>query len=153
MQISQTKKNEPDPHTFLIKLTPKKTFELLTQNDKAVLIDVRSTMEYLFIGHPKDSLHIPWIDEPDWNINPNFIDSVTKTVKNSCDKSESELEQPIILICRSGKRSIESGTYLVQAGFNNISYVDDGFEGDLDENHIRGNIGGWRYHNLPWEQC
>jgi hypothetical protein len=31
--------------------------------------------------------------------------------------------------------------------------VDEGFEGDLDDNHQRGNTGGWRFHGLPWEQC
>lgn len=137
----------------MTELTPKTALELLTNDQKAVLIDVRSTMEYLFVGHPKDSIHIPWVDEPDWNINPNFINSVIEAMKKSCDISESEFEQPIILICRSGKRSIESGIRLMQAGFNNVNYVADGFEGELDENHTRGNIGGWRCHNLPWEQC
>ena len=28
-----------------------------------------------------------------------------------------------------------------------------GFEGDLDENHHRGQLGGWRFCGLPWEQC
>jgi len=29
-------------------------------------------MEFLFVGHPKGSLSIPWIDEPDWKIDLDF---------------------------------------------------------------------------------
>jgi hypothetical protein len=31
--------------------------------------------------------------------------------------------------------------------------VDEGFEGDRDEDHHRSTLGGWRFHDLPWEQC
>jgi hypothetical protein len=31
--------------------------------------------------------------------------------------------------------------------------VGEGFEGDMDEQHHRSSINGWRYHGLPWEQC
>ena len=51
-------------------LTPKQAYELLQKNPRAVLIDVRSSMEFLFVGHPKGAIHVPWIDEPDWKINP-----------------------------------------------------------------------------------
>ena len=26
-------------------------------------------------------------------------------------------------------------------------------EGELDEDHHRSTIGGWRFEGLPWEQC
>ena len=29
----------------------------------------------------------------------------------------------------------------------------EGFEGELDENHHRSTLGGWRFRGLPWEQC
>ncbi len=54
--------------------------QLLKDNTKAVLIDIRSEMEYLFIGHPKGAIHIPWIDEPDWKINPRFAADVRKVM-------------------------------------------------------------------------
>ncbi|MBL8521822.1 MAG: rhodanese-like domain-containing protein, partial [Betaproteobacteria bacterium] len=28
----------------------------------------------------------------------------------------------------------------------------EGFEGELDDNHHRGTLGGWRKEGLPWEQ-
>ena len=59
----------------------------------------------------------------------------------------------MLLICRSGKRSVEAGELLVNEGFTAVYNIDEGFEGELDEHHHRSSIGGWRYHGLPWEQC
>ena len=42
---------------------------------------------------------------------------------------------------------------LTEAGFTNVYNIDEGFEGELDDSHHRGSVGGWRYHCLPWEQC
>jgi hypothetical protein len=30
--------------------------------------------------------------------------------------------------------------------------MEEGFEGDLDDQYHRGNINGWRFHQLPWRQ-
>ena len=59
----------------------------------------------------------------------------------------------IILICRSGKRSLEAGQLLLENGFDHVYNINEGFEGELDENHQRSTIGGWRFRGLPWEQC
>ena len=58
----------------------------------------------------------------------------------------------MILICRSGKRSVEAGEALEAAGFRRVYNVLHGFEGDLDESHHRGSRNGWRFEGLPWEQ-
>ena len=60
---------------------------------------------------------------------------------------------PIILICRSGKRSLEAGRKLIEAGFGEVFNVLEGFEGELDDDHHRSTLGGWRHAGLPWEQC
>jgi len=57
-----------------------------------------------------------------------------------------------VLICRSGNRSVDAGLALEAAGFSNVTNVLEGFEGDLDEKHQRGKLGGWRHAGLPWEQ-
>ena len=72
--------------------------------------------------------------------------------KNVCVEGD-EGSAPVILICRSGKRSKEAGQALIDAGISNIYHIDEGFEGELDENHHRSTSGGWRYHKLPWQQC
>lgn len=134
-------------------LTAIEALDILQSNPKAVLIDIRSTMEYLFVGHPVGSVHIPWIDEPDWTVNPHFVTEVRKVLLGGalCEPGEDCI--PLILICRSGKRSREAGKALLEAGLKNVHHVDEGFEGELDEHHHRSSKGGWRFRGLPWEQC
>lgn len=134
-------------------LTSQQTWKLLEEDHRAVLIDIRSTMEYLFVGHPKGSVHVPWIDEPDWTVNPHFVTEVRKVLLGGVVCELDEGCAPVILICRSGKRSKEAGKALIEAGFPAVFHVDEGFEGELDDQHHRSTLGGWRYHGLPWEQC
>ncbi len=134
-------------------LTPKQAWQLHLDDARAVLVDIRSTMEFLFVGHPSSALHVAWIDEPEWTVNPHFVTDVRKVMLGGATAHGDIGGAPVILICRSGKRSIDAGTALREAGFSNVYYVDEGFEGDLDEHHHRGSLGGWRFHGLPWEQC
>lgn len=134
-------------------LNPKQAWELLQQEPRAVLVDIRSTMEYLFVGHPKGSIHIPWLDEPDWTINPNFVRRVRELMLGGAISDGESGGAPIILICRSGKRSIEAGRKLLEADFKEVYNVLEGFEGELDDDHHRSTLGGWRHADLPWEQC
>ena len=133
-------------------ITPKEAFELLKSNPSAVLIDVRSSMEYLFVGHAKGSIHVSWIDEPDWTINKHFAAEVRQLMLGGVSLSKKD-SAPVVLICRSGKRSLEAGEVLIKENFAEVYNVLEGFEGDLDENHQRSSLGGWRFHGLPWEQC
>ena len=134
-------------------LSPKEAFQLMQGDHRAVLVDIRSTMEYLFVGHPSGAIHVAWIDEPEWTVNPHFVTDVRKVMLGGATSHDDISGAPVVLICRSGKRSIDAGKALLDAGFSNVHYVNEGFEGDLDENHHRGTLGGWRYHGLPWEQC
>lgn len=132
-------------------ITAEQAWEICQQNSRALLVDVRSSMEYLFVGHPKGAVHVPWIDEPDWEINKNFVTDIRKLVLGGIQEKNDGV--PIILICRSGNRSEEAGQLLMDAGLKNVTHIDEGFEGELDENHHRSTRGGWRFHGLPWEQC
>ncbi|NIP72725.1 MAG: rhodanese-like domain-containing protein [Gammaproteobacteria bacterium] len=134
-------------------LSPEQAWELTQKDPRSILIDVRSNMEFLFIGHPKGAINIPWIDEPDWVINPHFVAEVRKVILGGISCDEEAGCAPVILICRSGKRSLHAGEKLIEEGFTNVYNVLEGFEGELDENHHRSSLGGWRYHGLPWEQC
>ncbi|MDE1989862.1 MAG: rhodanese-like domain-containing protein [Betaproteobacteria bacterium] len=124
-------------------LTPKEAHAFLQAEPEAVFVDVRSEMEHMFVGHPHGSVLVPWIDGPDWDINPNFVPQVKKLASS---------ERPVVLICRSGKRSMDAGQALEKAGLSNIYNVLHGFEGDLDEHHHRNAINGWRHDGLPWGQ-
>ena len=62
------------------------------------------------------------------------------------------MTRPVLLICRSGQRSVDAGEALEAAGFASVINVTEGFEGPLDDNYHRGTLGGWRCHGLPWQQ-
>jgi rhodanese-related sulfurtransferase len=134
-------------------ISPRTASQMLHDDPRAILIDIRSTMEYLFVGHPVGAVHLPWIDEPDWEINPHFVAEVRKLMLGGAVCDTEEGCAPIVLICRSGKRSQEAGKVLLAAGLSNIYHIDEGFEGELNDLHQRSSVGGWRFHGLPWEQC
>ena len=131
-------------------LTSRQAWALLQEDPRAILVDVRSNMEFLFVGHPKGAVHIPWIDEPDWVVNPNFVRQTRELLLGGIISGAGEGGAPIILICRSGKRSVEAGRALLEAGFRDVYNVLEGFEGELDEKHQRSSLGGWRFDGLPW---
>lgn len=133
-------------------IAAKEAYELLTTDHSAILIDVRAGMEYLMIGHPKGAVHIPWLDEPDWVPNPDFVRQVRNLLLGGITSIEGA-QPPLLLICRSGKRSLEAGELLVKEGIENVYNVSDGFEGPLDDDHHRSTVAGWRFESLPWEQC
>jgi rhodanese-related sulfurtransferase len=133
-------------------LTPAEAWKICQENSRALLIDIRSSMEYLFVGHPEGAVHVPWIDEPEWVVNPNFATDIRKLMLGGV-VDDDDGSVPIILICRSGKRSKEAGHLLIDAGIHNVYHIDEGFEGELDSEHHRSTLGGWRYHKLPWQQC
>jgi rhodanese-related sulfurtransferase len=134
-------------------LSPRQAWEMMEENPRVVMIDVRSSMEYLFVGHPVGSVHVPWIDAPEWTVNPHFVTEVRKVLLGGVGMGEHSNDAPVVLICRSGKRSLEAGKLLIEKEFKEVFNVDEGFEGELDEHHHRSTTGGWRYHGLPWEQC
>ncbi len=136
-----------------IGLTPKQAWQMMQDDPRVILVDIRSSMEYLFVGHPKGAVHIAWIDEPDWTVNPHFVTDIRKLVLGGAVCDIDDGCAPVILICRSGKRSHEAGKVLLEQGFNKVFHVLEGFEGELDEEHHRSTQGGWRFHGLPWEQC
>ena len=128
-------------------LEPKQAYEFLQRNSDALLIDCRSEMEYLFVGHPVGALNVAWNDGPDWEVNPHFVGQVKRLAGTN------HTMRPIVLICRSGNRSQEAGAALERAGFTRVHNVTHGFEGELNEQHRRNSVSGWRFEGLPWEQC
>ena len=48
---------------------------------------------------------------------------------------------------------VNAAEILIKDGFQKVYNVLEGFEGELDDNHHRSTLGGWRFHDLPWEQC
>ncbi|MDD5321301.1 MAG: rhodanese-like domain-containing protein [Methylococcales bacterium] len=125
-------------------LNPGQAWDLLQQNTDAVLVDVRTKVEHAFVGHPPGAIHIAWKEAPDWQLNSKFVAEVKKVVP--------DYDAPVLLLCRSGQRSLDAAKALEEAGYQRLINIIDGFEGPLDQHKHRGNLGGWRYNGLPWEQ-
>ena len=125
---------------------------ILQKSVDVVLIDVRSSMEYEYVGHPVGSIHIPIKEPPEWEILPNFIDNVKSELTKKFPDRNDLFSIQILLMCRSGMRSGEASLLLESEGYRNTINIVDGFEGNKDMNGHRSVINGWRFHDLPWEQ-
>lgn len=123
---------------------PNEAYEILQRDAAALLVDCRTEIEFFYVGHPTGAVNIEWHMSPDFEVNPNFAGEVLREAGNK--------ERPVLLICRSGKRTLEAGAALEAEGFSDVTNVLEGFEGDLDEDFHRGTLGGWRRAGLPWEQ-
>ncbi len=138
------------PYPEVKDIRPDEAMELLRQDPRAALIDVRTTMEYQYVGHPLGALHIPWMEAPEWKVDPEFANKVRVILGKRCE--EPAEQTPILTICRSGKRSRAAAEELARHGFLHLFNIAEGFEGERDANKHRSTINGWRYRGLPWEQ-
>ena len=126
-------------------LLPKETWALLQQQPDALFIDVRMEIESQYVGRPPGAINIPWYEYPALKPDPaSFVIAVDKEAKSR--------DQTVVLICRSGLRTVDAGIALEKAGFTNVVNVLEGFEGELDDHDQRGTEGGWRFDGLPWTQ-
>jgi rhodanese-related sulfurtransferase len=138
--------------TTIKEISSQQAWEILEAEPQALLLDVRTSMEYEYVGHPLNALHIPWMDAPDWNIDTGFVDKVRQALVKRTGSEQGLESIAILAICRSGKRSQAAAEALAGQGFDNLYNIEDGFEGDLDNNKQRNTINGWRVADLPWEQ-
>lgn len=129
----------------MLHLDPAAAHACLQADPQALLVDCRTEIEFMYVGHPVGAEHVAWQEAPDWKIDPDFATKVRRLAGG-------ELGRPILLICRSGQRSVDAGIALEDAGFTRVINVLEGFEGPLDEHFHRGTLGGWRFRGLPWQQ-
>ncbi len=131
-------------------VTPQEAWAVLQQEPAAVVLDVRSTLEFDYVGHPLGALPVPWKEAPAWQQNPDFAAQVR--AKLQAQGATAPENMPILAICRSGGRSLQAAEELARHGFTRLYNILEGFEGERDANKHRGTSGGWRFHGLPWEQ-
>lgn len=125
---------------------------MLRDDPQAVLLDVRSQVEFSYVGHPPGAINIPWKDAPDWCVDDRFVNKVRAALAERFPARERPEDIPVLALCRSGARSRSAGEALQEQGFTRVYNVAEGFEGDLDEHRHRNTVNGWRVHGLPWEQ-
>jgi rhodanese-related sulfurtransferase len=127
-------------------ITPTEAFERLQTDPTAVVLDVRTQPEWLFVGIPAiDRLvRVPWQMFPTGEVNPNFVEMVKQAGVSP--------DAQVLCLCRSGQRSAHAAEALTEAGFENCYNIAEGFEGNRDEEGHRGTTGGWKVAGLPWVQ-
>ena len=152
-------------------------FEKVESGESGVyLIDVRTPGEYQQIGHSMMAYNIPFKYLSDEFVekggmfrgkkmtktryqyyeNPEFLDYI---------KNHFKVDDTLLIMCRSGNRSVPASDFLAENGFKNVYNVIDGFEGGklkgsgagktllkkFSEHYgRRGFTGGWKYYGLPW---
>ena len=136
--------------TYAGDLAPKQTWEMLAENPKARLVDVRTDAEFAYVGNPdlsglgKEVIRVYWQVFPDMDVNPDFVNQVAA---GGIGK-----DTPLLFICRSGVRSRYAAEAMTAAGFQECYNVAGGFEGDPDDQGHRGTVNGWKVNGLPWRQ-
>lgn len=126
-------------------LSPKEAWSWLQARPDALFVDVRMEIESMYVGRPPGVVNVPWYEYPD------LLPDAAKFAA-AVSREASSLRQPVLLICRSGKRSLDAGLALEAAGYSEVLNVLHGFEGDLNEHFHRSTLSGWRFDGLPWEQ-
>ncbi|NEW58740.1 rhodanese-like domain-containing protein [Nocardia cyriacigeorgica] len=136
--------------TYAGDITPKQAWEILRDDPRAVLVDVRTEAEWKFVGIPdtsaidRQTVLIEWVDGTGAR-NTEFAQQLS-TVLDGRDP-----DAPVVFLCRSGQRSAHAATVATSAGIAPAYNVSEGFEGPLDELGHRG-AAGWRADGLPWRQ-
>jgi rhodanese-related sulfurtransferase len=131
-------------------VAPSQAWEALRQDEHAQLVDVRTDVEWNFVGVPdlnasgKQAVLIPWQVYPSMQQNGAFTDNLRQAGLTPDDT--------IYFICRSGARSMAAAQAAQAAGFTKVFNVADGFEGPVDAEGHRGSAGGWKAEGLPWRQ-
>ena len=62
-------------------ISSSEAYGILQESVDAVLIDVRTKMEYEYVGHPKDSIHIALKEPPEWKTFSSFVHDVSSLLK------------------------------------------------------------------------
>lgn len=112
------------------------------QAGNAVLVDVRTDAERAWVGQVPGAKVVAWKQWPQMLMNPDFETQLQAVVPPG---------SKVLLLCRSGVRSVAAAQRATELGLQAYSIL-EGFEGDLDANGQRGNLNGWRYRGLPWQQ-
>jgi rhodanese-related sulfurtransferase len=133
-------------------VTASDAWDRLQSNPEAVLIDVRTKVEWQLIGKPdlssvgKEPIYLEWVTMK--GVNKNFVDELKAALEDQNIASDA----PLIFMCQSGGRSKVAAMQCTEIGYSTCYNLADGFEGDLDEHKHRNSVNGWKFSGLPWTQ-
>jgi len=130
-------------------ITPAQAYAELQADADAVLVDVRTTAEWSYVGMPdltqisKRVVFLEWQRYPDGTLNEHFVEQL-----RAAGVQEGA---PVYFLCRSGVRSAAAATAATAAGLGPAFNVSEGFEGPLGPDGHRS-VTGWKAAGLPWRQ-
>jgi len=135
---------------------PKGAWEALATDKPTLMIDVRTTAEWSFVGAPdlgalnQSVAFIEWQSFPSMGVNQNFAEEAL----SAADQANAE---EIYFICRSGARSMNAAmttSAAAAAAGRKLTCINvsEGFEGDPNAQGHRGELNGWKANGLPWRQ-
>lgn len=131
-------------------LTPEQTWELLTSDPGAVLVDVRTQGEWDQIGVPdttsagRPAVFTQWVLN-NGAPNPAFLTDLESALADAGAADDAKL----VFLCRSGQRSIAAARVATAAGLAPSYNVLQGFEGAPGISGQR-DVEGWKVAGLPW---
>lgn len=133
-------------------ITAKQAWEELERNPGALLVDLRTPVEWNLIGKPdlssidREPLYLDWVGcqgkEPGFRAR----------LQAELDRLSVSRDAPIFFMCQSGGRSKVAAIDCTAMGYTGAHNIAEGFEGELDEHQHRNSISGWKVAGLPWRQ-
>jgi len=135
--------------TYAGDVSPSDAYVELQADPQALLVDVRTSAEWSYVGLPdltqigKRVIFTEWQRFPDGRLNEEFVEQLREAgVREGV---------PVYFLCRSGVRSAAAAEAATAAGLGPAYNVSDGFEGQLDRDGHRA-VSGWKAAGLPWRQ-
>lgn len=136
--------------TYAGDVSPEEAYRAVLSDPDAVIVDVRTRPELVFVGTPdlsaagKQVIAVEWQTFPQGTVNHEFVDHLRQA-----GVTES---QSVYFLCRSGGRSRAAAMLATEDGYESAYNIDAGFEGNPDSLGHRGTLGGWKFAGLPWRQ-
>jgi rhodanese-related sulfurtransferase len=115
----------------------REVYDILTTDEKAILLDCRATSEWDKDGIPdlsaigKNAIFVELL-RSDGTLNQQFLSEVSEKIT---------LDTPVFVLCKSGIRSAKACEFLMQAGFESTCNITGGWEAYPE---------GWVAAGLPW---
>ena len=157
-QVPSTKQTKPGLY-----VDAKEAYALKQQlGDKALFIDIRTRAEVSYTGMATVvDAHVPLFEHP---ANAPWDDKAGRFKMEFNNDFESEVARrmaakglgkndTVIVMCRSGDRSMKAVNLLAEGGYTKVYTVVDGFEGDSAKdgpNAGKRVVNGWKNAGLPW---
>lgn len=133
-------------------VTASDAWEVLAANPNAVLVDVRTKVEWQLIGQPDlssighEPIYLQWVTMQ--GVNKQFVEELQAALEERGVAQDAS----VFFMCQSGGRSKMAAMQCAEIGYAASFNIAEGFEGDLDEHRHRNSVSGWKVAGLPWTQ-